>query len=129
MMTTLTTYRRVSHRQGLSDDDVSSADIEEFIEDAQALIEGDTEKTYIESDSTFNLARAACTDLAAAYAMIRMLGGRYSGLQYNEEEMELGPQQNTKIQLVNKYLARVNAALVVLKRGRKASLMPRSTTG
>ena len=126
-MAALTDYKRVSHRQGLSDDDMSSSDIEEFIEDAQALIEGDTEQTYIDSDSKYNLARAACTDLAAAYAMIRMLGGKYSGLEFNEEEIDIGPQQNTKIQLINKYLARANAAMAVLNRGR-TSLMPRSTT-
>ena len=126
-MASLTDYKRVSHRQGLSDDDMSSSDIEEFIEDAQALIEGDTEQTYVDSDSNFNLARAACTDLAAAYAMIRMLGGKYSGLEFNEEEIDIGPQQNTKIQLINKYLARANAAIAVLNRG-KTSLMPRSTT-
>ena len=126
-MAALTDYKRVSHRQGLSDDDMSSSDIEEFIEDAQALIEGDTEQTYVDSDSNYNLARAACTDLAAAYAMIRMLGGKYSGLEFNEEEIDIGPQQNTKIQLINKYLARANAAMAVLNRG-KTSLMPRSTT-
>lgn len=126
-MASLTDYKRVSHRQGLSDDDMSSSDIEEFIEDAQALIEGDTEQTYVDSDSSYNLARAACTDLAAAYAMIRMLGGKYSGLEFNEEEIDIGPQQNTKIQLINKYLARANAAMAVLNRG-KTSLMPRSTT-
>ena len=126
-MASLTDYKRVSHRQGLSDDDMSSSDIEEFIEDAQALIEGDTEQTYVDSDSSYNLARAACPDLAAAYAMIRMLGGKYSGLEFNEEEIDIGPQQNTKIQLINKYLARANAAMAVLNRG-KTSLMPRSTT-
>ena len=126
-MAALTDYKRVSHRQGLSDDDMSSSDIEEFIEDAQALIEGDTEQTYVVSDSKYNLARAACTDLAAAYAMIRMLGGTYSGMEFNEEEIDIGPQQNTKIQLINKYLARANAAIAVLNRG-KTSLMPRSTT-
>ena len=123
----LTDYKRVQHRPGISEEDIDSSDIEDFIEDAQALIEGDTERTYEESDSTYNLARAACTDLAAAYAMIRMLGGKYSGLEFHEEEIDLGPQQNTKIQLINKLLARTNAAIAVLNRG-KPKLMPRSTT-
>ena len=126
-MTALTDYRRVSHRQGLTEQDIDSADIEEFIEDAQALIEGDTEQTYAEGDGKYNLARAACTDLAAAYAMIRVLGGKYSGLEFNEEEIDIGPQQNTKIQLINKYLARTNQALTILNRG-KTVVMPRSTT-
>ena len=126
-MTALTDYKRVSHRQGLTSDDMDAADIEEFIEDAQALIEGETEQTYAEDASTFNLARAACTDLAAAYTLIRMLGGKYSGLEFNEAEIEIGPQQNTKIQLINKYLARANAGLKVLNRG-KTGVLPRSTT-
>ena len=126
-MTALTDYKRVSHRQGLSEEDMGSADIEEFIEDAQALIEGETERTYTDGESEYNLARAACTDLAAAYALIRMLGGKYAGLEFHEEEMDIGPQQNTKIQLVNKYLARANQAIAVLKRG-KTGVLPRSTT-
>lgn len=126
-MVALTDYRRVSHRHGLTTDDMDASDIEEFIEDAQALIEGETEQTYIETDSRYNLARAACTDLAAAYAMIRMLGGKYSGLEFHEEELELGSQQSTKIQLINKYLARANQALKVLNRG-KTGVLPRSTT-
>jgi len=104
-----------------------SSDIEEFIEDAQALIEGETEQTYPDSDSNYNLARAACTDLAAAYVMIRMLGGKYSGLEFNEEELELGSQQSTKIQLINKCLARANQAITVLNRG-KTGVIPRSST-
>ena len=126
-MTALTDYQRVSHRHGLTADDMDSSDIEEFIEDAQALIEGETEQTYLETDSSYNLARSACTDLAAAYAMIRMLGGKYSGLEFHEEELELGSQQSTKIQLVNKYLARVNQALKVLNRA-KPGVLPVSTT-
>jgi len=106
---------------------MDSSDIEEFVEDAQALIEGESERTYAEGDSEYNLARAACTDLAAAYVMIRVLGGKYSGLEFHEEEMDIGPQQNTKIQLINKYLARVNQALKVLNRGR-TGVLPRSTT-
>ena len=126
-MTALTDYRRVSHRQGLSTEDMDPSDIEEFIEDAQALIEGETEQTYVNSDSGYKLARAACTDLAAAYAMIRVLGGKYSGLEFHEEELELGSQQSTKIQLINKYLARVNQALKILNR-EKPGVLPVSTT-
>lgn len=126
-MTALTDYKRVSHRHGLTSDDMDSSDIEEYIEDAQALIEGETEQTYADGDTYFNLARAACTDLAAAYALIRMMGGKYSGLQFNEEELELGAQQSTKVQLINKYLARANQALKVLNRARKA-VLPGTTT-
>lgn len=126
-MTALTDYRRVLHRPGLTKEDVDPSDIEEFIEDAQALVEGETERTYAETDNEYNLARAACTDLAAAYAMIRILGGKYSGLEFHEEELELGSQQSTKIQLINKYLARTNHALKVLNRA-KPGVMPRSTT-
>lgn len=126
-MTALTDWRRVSHRQGLSTEDMDSSDIEEFIEDAQALIEGDTEQTFSETDSSYNLARTACTDLAAAYALIRMLGGKYAGLEFHEEELELGSQQSTKVQLINKYLARANHALKILNRS-KAGVMPISTT-
>lgn len=126
-MVALTDYKRVSHRQGLSIEDMDASDIEEFIEDAQALIEGETEQTYTDGDSSYNLARSACTDLAAAYAMIRMLGGKYAGLQFNEEELELGSQQSTKIQLVNKYLARANKAIEILNRG-KTQVVSRSTT-
>jgi hypothetical protein len=106
---------------------MNPSDIEEFIEDAQALIEGETERTYVEDDSGYNLARAACTDLAAAYAMIRILGGKYAGLEFDEEEMDLGSQQSTKVQLINKYLARANQAIAVLNRA-KAEVVSRSTT-
>ncbi|MEA1957612.1 MAG: hypothetical protein U9N01_04575 [Euryarchaeota archaeon] len=115
-MTALTDYRRVEHRVGVSEEDVNSSDIEEYIEDAQATIEGDTAQTYAEGNDNFNLARAACTDLAAAYALIRVLGGSYAGLGFNEEEIELGTQQSTKIQLINKYLGRANNAIAILKR-------------
>jgi hypothetical protein len=126
-VTALTDYKRVRNRLGISDDDIDSEDIEEYIEDAQALIESDTEQTYAEGNSDFNLARAACTDLAAAYVMIRILGGKYAGLEFNEEEMDLGTQQNTKVQLVNKYLARANQAINVLNKA-KAGVVSRSTT-
>lgn len=126
-MPPLTNHSRVAHRQGISSEDIDSSDIEEFIEDAQALIEGETEQTYVEGDSDYNLARAACTDLAAAYVMIRILGGTYSGLTYREEELELGSQQSTKIQLINKYLARTNHAIKVLKAGQE-DVVARSTT-
>jgi hypothetical protein len=126
-MAALTDYKRVSHRHGLTTDDMDSSDIEEFIEDAQALIEGETEQTYADGDSSYNLARAACTDLAAAYTLIRMLGGKYSGLEFHEEELEIGPQQSTKIQLINKYLARANQAIKVLNRA-KPGVLPSSTT-
>lgn len=126
-MTALTDYRRVLHRSGLTVEDIKSADVEEYIEDAQALIEGDTGKTFIVDDVGYNLARAACTDLAAAYCLIRILGGKYAGLEFNEEEIELGSQQNTKIQLINKYLARSNQALLILNRG-ETGVMARSTT-
>ena len=126
-MTALTDWRRVSHRHGLTTEDMDASDIEEFIEDAQALIEGETERAYTDDDSSYNLARAACTDLAAAYAMIRMLGGKYSGLEFHEEELELGSQQSTKIQLINKYLARANQAIKVLNRN-KTRVIPVTTT-
>ena len=126
-MVALTDYRRVSHRQGLSADDMSSSDIEEYIEDAQAIIEGETERTYAETDSRYGLARAACTDLAAAYCLIRLLGGKYSGLEFNEEEIDLGPQQNTKVQLIGKLLASASRAIAVLSR-EESMLLPRSTT-
>jgi len=126
-MIALTDYQRVSHRPGISEKDIDAADIEEYIEDAQALIEGETERTFVAGDSDYNLARSACTDLAAAYVVIRMLGGSYSGLEFDEEELEISSQQSTKIQLINKYLARANGALVILNRG-KADILPRSTT-
>jgi hypothetical protein len=59
--------------------------------------------------------------------MVRILGGKYAGLEFNEEEMDLGSQQNTKIQLVNKYIARANNAIDVLNRA-KAGVVSRSTT-
>jgi glutathione S-transferase len=126
-MSALTDYDRVSRRIGFDDKDIESSAIAEYIEDAQALIEGDTEQTYADGDSSYNLARAACTDLAAAYAMIRMLGGKYAGLEFHEEELEIGSQQSTKIQLINKYLARVNHALRILNRS-KLGVLPATTT-
>ena len=126
-MASLTNYNRVSNRIGFDSKDISSSAVEEYIEDAQAIIEGDTECTFAEGDTGYKLARAACTDLAAAYALVRMLGGSYSGLEYNEDELEIGAQQTTKIELINKYLARVNQALKILNRG-KTGVLPRSTT-
>jgi hypothetical protein len=126
-MVKITTVARIYHRIGVSDKDIESEVIKEYIEDAQAIIEGETERVFAEGDTKFELARAACTDLAAAYALIRILGGSYSGLEFDEEELEISSQQSTKIQLVNKYLARVNVALAILNRG-KAGTLPRSTT-
>ena len=126
-MTALTTEDRVSRRIGFDSKDIESTAVEEYIEDAQAIIEGDTGKTFAEGDVDYKLARAACTDLAAAYALIRMLGGAYAGLEFHEEEIELGSQQSTKIQLINNYLARTNVALNILKKGDNV-LMPHTTT-
>jgi len=126
-MTAVTTVARIYHRIGVTDKDIESDVIKEYIEDAQALIEGETEQIFEEGSGGFELARAACTDLASAYALIRVLGGSYSGLEFHEEELEIGSQQSAKIQLINKYLARVNQGLKILNRG-KAGVMPRSST-
>lgn len=126
-MAPLTTYARVFHRAGLSDKDVDSADIEEFIEDAQAFVEAKAQRVFAITDSDYNLARSACTDLAAAYALIRILGGSYSGLQFSEGELDISAQQRSKLELVNTLLSRANKALNILTPS-NASLTPLSST-
>ena len=125
-MPPLTTHLRVAHRLGFSDKDVVSEDIEEFIEDAQALIEATAERTFAITDSNYNLARSACTDLAAAYLLIRVLGGSYSGLQFSEDELDISAQQQAKLDLCNKLLARANHALDMLTP--KVALIAKSST-
>ena len=126
-MPPLTTYARVFHRAGFSDKDIGSEDIEEFIEDAQAFIEGKAERTFAASDDAYILARAACTDLAAFYALVRVLSGKYSGLQWNEDELNISAQQQSKLELANKLLTRANQAISVLE-PKIPVLKARSTT-
>lgn len=126
-MAPLTTYARVYHRSGLSEKDIDSSDIEEFIEDAQSFTEGRAEHTFAQTDSDYNLARSACTDLAAFYALIRILGGSYSGLQYNENELDVATQQRSKLELATKLRTQAKEALSILE-PKEPALKARSTT-
>jgi len=58
-MAPLTTNARVYHRAGVTASNIPTTDIDEFIADAQAFIEGKAESTFSVSDSNYNLARAA----------------------------------------------------------------------
>lgn len=122
----LTTNSRVYHKAGLSTNDVPPADVDEFIEDAQGFIEGKAERTFAASDSDYNLARGACTDLAAAYCLIRVLGGEYSGLAWQEAKEDLNAQQDTKVSLINQFLNQVKEALDILKP--RSTLRPKAST-
>lgn len=123
----LTTTKRVFHRAGLSDKDIDPGDALEFIEDAQALVEAKAERVFVATDSDFNLARSACTDLAAFYALIRILGGKYSGLQFSEDEIDISTQQRNKLELATKLLAQARGALLMLE-PKTPALKARSTT-
>jgi len=127
-MAPLTTYARVFHRVGFSDNDVDSSHIEEYIEDAQAFIEVEANQTFATTDTGYKLARSACTDLAASYALIRALGGSYSGLQRDEDEMNISTQQRSKLELAKKLLARADKAIEILKPHNKTALIPKSST-
>lgn len=124
----LSTSPRVYHRAGLSDKDAASSDVDEFIEDAQAFIEGKAERTFAASDADYNLARAACTDLAAYYTLIRVLGGKYSGLQYYEGGLDITTQQRSKLELAVKLLSQAKASLAILEPKAPTFLRARSTT-
>lgn len=100
----LTTADRVYHRAGLSTKDLASSQVDEFIGDAQAFIEATTKCIFAASDSNYNLARSACTDLAASIAA----------------------RQQSKLELANKLLARANQAISMLEP--KVTLKARSTT-
>lgn len=123
----LTFTPRVFHRAGLSEKDIDPADVLEFIEDAQAFVEGRAERVFAPSDSDFNLARSACTDLAAFYALIRILGGKYSGLQFSEDEIDISTQQRNKLELATKLLSQARGALLMLE-PKTPALKARSTT-
>jgi len=123
----LTTPARVRNRINVKEADISDAALTELIEDAQAFIEGKAERTFAASDSDYNLARAACTDLSAAYCLIRMLGGDYSGLTFKEAKLNLNAQQDTKVSLIRQYLYHVRNTLDILKPQRSA-LMPKAST-
>jgi hypothetical protein len=123
----LTTNSRVYHKAGLSSNDIVSTDVDEFIEDAQAIIEGKAGRTFAVADSDYKLARGACTDLAAAYCLIRVLGGEASGLAFKEANLDLDSQQESKVQLVKQYLAQVKDALEILK-PQRSSLRPKAST-
>jgi len=127
-MAPLTTNARVYHRAGVTASNIPTTDIDEFIADAQAFIEGKAESTFSVSDSNYNLARAACTDLAAAYALIRLLGGKYAGLEYQEPELDFDSQQHTKALLMQQLIGQVNEALAVLTRQTVTRLMPKAST-
>jgi hypothetical protein len=72
--------------------------------------------------------RAACTDLAAAYALIRLLGGKYAGLEYQEPELDFVSQQHTKAVLIQQLIGQVNEALAVLTRQTVPTLVPKAST-
>lgn len=128
-MPPLTTYARVHHRPGFSDKDVNSSHVEEFIEDAQAFIEAEANRTFAVTDSDYKLARGACTDLAAAYTIVHALGGAYSGLQSNEDELNITAQQRSKLKLVNTLFSRAEKAIDILRPHKKTALIPKASTG
>ena len=113
-MPPLTTYTRTLHRCGLTNKDVDPSHVEEYIEDAQAIVESMAKRTFAITDSDYNLARAGCTDLAAFYCLVRILGGSYSGLQFDEDELNITAQQQAKRDLANKLLAQANRTLDML---------------
>lgn len=123
----LTTTKRVFHRAGLSDKDIDPDDMLEFIEDAQAFIEAKSERVFVATDTDFNLARSACTDLTAFYALIRILGGVYSGLQWNEDELDIATQQRSKLELATKLRTQARDTIALLE-PRSPILRARSTT-
>jgi len=123
----LSTTRRVFHRAGLLDKDVAAADVLEFIEDAQAFVEAKAERIFSPKDSDFNLARSATTDLAAFYTIIRSLGGKYSGLQFDENELDISTQQRSKLEVALRLRNQAEAAMVLLK-PKMPVLKARSTT-
>lgn len=127
-MPPLTTYARVHHRVGFSDKDVDSSHVEEFIEDAQAYIEGEARRIFDITDADYNLARSACTNLAAAYALVRVLGGAYSGLQWSEDELNILAQQQSKLKLANHLFSRAEKAISILKPHKKVALIPKNST-
>jgi len=126
-MATLTTASRIRNKINVKEADISDAALTELIEDAQAYIEAEAGRTFAATDSDYNLARGACTDLAAAYALIAMLGGSYSGLQFNEADINIDVQQRSKLSLIKELLIRVNKATNILK-PKSSALKPKSST-
>ena len=124
----LTTSSRVYHKAGLASNDIPSVDVDEFIEDAQAFIEGRAERTFAASDNDYTLARATCTDLAAFYTLIRILGGKYSGLQYSESGLDIPTKQRTKLELAVTLLSHAKVSLAILEPKAPVFLKARSTT-
>jgi len=126
-MVALSTPSRVRNKIHVEVTDISDAALTELIEDAQAYIEAEAERTFAATDSDYNLARGACTDLAAAYALIAMLGGSYSGLQFNEADINISAQQSSKLSLIKELLIRVNKVTNILK-PKSSALRPKSST-
>ena len=115
----LTTPARVRHRLGYADIELTDQILEEYIEDAQAYIEEETRRTYIDGrDPEFPLARSVCTDLATIYAIIRPAGGTARGVDYKIDEfsVQTSPQLKANLSTANQFQISARAGLSALNR-------------
>lgn len=118
MTTARTTVDRVRHRLGSDnvDSDVTDETISEFILDASAFIERQSQEQTFGSLDT-DLVRSIVTDLACAKVCLHMASGKF----YGGSDYRLGPWSTQKavggkqlIELAKSYMANVRDGLKVL---------------
>jgi len=99
MTSDLTTPERVRNRMGYADAALTNQVIQEYIDDVTAYIQRVARQTFYTTSPLYELARSVCTDLSAAYAIIRPAGGSIDGLDYSIDELKVKKSEQTKARL------------------------------
>lgn len=116
MTSDLTTPARVRGRLGYNDPTLTTAQIQEYIDDSTAYIQRVTRTNYTPSDPLYELARSVCTDLAAVYSIIRPAGGVIEGLDYSIDELKVkkSSQLESRLRTASQFRINVREGLAAL---------------
>lgn len=125
----LTTPARVRNRVNLTKYDIPDSAIQEFIDDDQAHIEEFAQKTFLESDPQFGIARNICTDRGAARSLL-YLENLNPSVTYTIDEFRVDKTDvvNARVAWAAALWARADKMLSLLIPVKPSSLLPRSST-
>lgn len=99
MVSDLTTPERVRGRMIQTDAQLTTQDIQIYIDDVTSYIQRVARTTFTTTHPLYELARTAATDLAAAYCIIRPAGGSIDGLNYSIDELKVNTSEQVKAKL------------------------------
>ena len=117
-MGVLTDIQKVLDRLGYREPELTDDVINRFITDAEAFIFRETDRTSFVSGTELELASATAADIAALYCIVRLEGGRASGLNYvidDAIEVDKTSQQENRIRLAFELKVRAQRAVPLLR--------------